>query len=141
MGGAAAVGSEQDPSGKPTLRLQPYVDLEEYPPQSPSSHSHNVPFRLVTIVFRTGGNGSAHFYVALQSSPDQWQVYNSAVVTGPFTLDAVQALHGDHVYGVAYLRSQMPEADDRQSLFAWLQQPENAAAARYASTHSPLLTA
>ena len=131
--GAAAVSSEQGPSCKPTLKLQASVALEEYTTPPQGSYS-SVSYRLVTIIFRTGGLGSAHFFVALQSSPNHWLVYNSAVVTGPFTLDDVQAKYGDYVYGVAYLRSERPEAGDRQSLFAWLQKPENADTARYVQT-------
>ena len=121
----------QQPGRAPklTLKLQESIELDEYPAQVASSRTV-VFYRLVVVVFRSGGFTSGHFYVAVQASPDSWVVFNSEQTSGPYSLEEVQALHGDHVYGTAYLRKVMPEAGDRQSLGPWLQQPQNADAAR-----------
>lgn len=140
MGGDAAIANslglaredvqQAGTASKLTLCLQDSIELDEYPTGDSSSRTV-VQYRLVVVVFRTGGFTDGHYYVALQSSPDLWTVYNSAQKSGPHSLDEVQALHGDHVYGTGYLRKEMPVREDRQSLSQWLQQPQNAEAARY----------
>ena len=115
---------------KLTLKLQESIELDEYPAHAASSRNV-VLYRLVVVVFRTGGFTSGHYYVAVQAAPDSWMVFNSEQTSGPYSLDEVQALHGDYIYGTAYLRNDMPEVEDRQSLAQWLQQPQNADVARY----------
>lgn len=129
------LGKSQEilPQSEPTqlsLKLEATIELEEYPAQEFSSHTM-VEYRLVAIVFRIGGYGSGHFYLAAQSAPGRWLVYNSTDISGPYSLDDVQAQHGQNVYGVGYLCKDMPVMEDRQTLAHWLQQPQNAEAARY----------
>ncbi|KAA6418291.1 MAG: hypothetical protein FRX49_11800, partial [Trebouxia sp. A1-2] len=111
-----------------SLHLQQCVELEEW-----NSHDwsrHMVSFTLKTIVFREGGITSGHFFVALQCAPDRWQIYNSAAMSGPHTLEQIQQRLGGKVYGVAYMRTDMPADDDRQSLAEWLDDPAHADAVR-----------
>ena len=117
-------------ASKPNLRLQDTLELDEYLEHKASSRTVVV-YRLVAVVFRTGGFTSGHYYVAVQASPDSWVVLNSEQTSGPYTLDEVQAIHGKYIYGTAYLRMDMPVAGDRQSLGRWLQQQQNYEAVRY----------
>ena len=117
------------PASKLTLKLQDTMELDEYPERVCSLRSV-VLYRLVVVVFRTGGFANGHFYAAVQASPDRWVVYNSEQVSGPYSLDGLQAVHGEDIYGTAYLRNDMPVAGDRQSLGQWLQQPLNSEAAQ-----------
>lgn len=117
-------------ASKLTLKLQKTIELDEYPAHESSSRTV-VLYHLMVVVFRTGGFTSGHYYVAVQASPDSWVVLNSEQTSGPYSLDEVQALHGHFIYGTAYLRNDMPLVGDRQSLGQWLQQPQNAEAARY----------
>ena len=117
-------------ASKLTLQLQKTLELDEYPAHECTSRTV-ASYRLVVVVFRTGGFTSGHYYSAVQASPDSWVVLNSEQTFGPYSLDEIQALHGDHIYGTAYLRHDMPVVGDRQSLGQWLQQPQNAEAARY----------
>ena len=111
------------------LKLQPQIELEEY--KSKDWSRVMVSFDLKTIVFREGEVTSGHFFTALQSSPGQWMLYNSAQMSGPFTLREIQCRYGGQVYGVAYMRSEMLADDGRQSLAQWLADPTNANAARW----------
>ena len=43
-------------------------------------------------------------------------VYNSEQVSGPYSLDELQAVHGEDIYGTANLHNDMLVAGDRQSL-------------------------
>ena len=97
-----------------TLELQKTVELDEYPAHESSSRTV-VSYRLVAVVFRTGGFTSGHYYSAVQASPDSWVVLNSEQTFGPDSLDEIQAFHGDHIYGTAHLRNDMPVA-----AMAWL---------------------
>ena len=115
---------------KLTLKLQKTVELDEYPAHEASSRIV-ISYRLVMVIFRTGGFTSGHYYSAVQASPDSWVVLNSKQTFGPYSLDEIQAFHGDRIYGTASLRNDMPVVGDRQSLGQWLQQPQNAEAARY----------
>ncbi len=111
-----------------SLQLQQCIELEEY-----SSHgwsSRMVSFTLKTIVFRDGGVSNGHFFVALQCAPNRWVIYNSASMYGPYTLEQIQQRLGGKVYGVAYMRAEMPADDDRQSLAEWLDDPAHADAVR-----------
>ena len=83
------------------------------------------------IVFREGELTSGHFFTALQYSSGQWVLYNSAQMSGPFTLREMQCRCGGQVYGVAYMRTEMPADDGRQSLAQWLADPANVGAARW----------
>jgi len=111
-----------------SLQLQQCIELEEY-----SSHnwsSRLVSFALKTIVFRDGGVTNGHFFVAVQCAPDEWVIYNSASMGGPYTLKEIQQRLGGKVYGVAYMRTEVPADDDRQSLAEWLDDPAHADAVR-----------
>ena len=110
------------------LRLQQRIELEDYSSQDWSSRM--VSFTLKTIVFREGGITSGHFFVALQCVPDRWVVYNSAAMSGPHTLEQIQQRLGGKVFGVVYMRTNMPAEDDRQSLADWLDDPAHADAVR-----------
>ena len=83
-------------ASKPNLRLQDTLELTEYPDHKASSRTV-VLYRLVAVVFRSGGF-SGHYYVAVQASPDSWVVLNSEQTSGPYSLDEVQAVHGKHIY-------------------------------------------
>ena len=118
-----------------SLHLQQCVELEEW-----NSHDwsrHMVSFTLKTIVFREGGITSGHFFVALQCAPDRWQIYNSAAMSGPHTLEQIQQRLGGKVYGVAYMRTDMLADDDRQSLAEWLDDPAHADAVRCTTCPCP----
>ncbi len=117
-----------DINGAVSLQLQQRVELEEYGP--PDYLSRKVSFTLKTIVFREGGLTDGHFYVALQCAPDGWMIFNSASTSGPHTLEQIQQRLGGKVYGVAYMRTEMPAEDDVQSLAEWLDDPAHADAVR-----------
>jgi hypothetical protein len=112
-----------------SLQLQQRVELEEH--ASNDWSSRKVSFALKTIVFREGGITNGHFSVALQCAPDRWVVYNSASKCGPYTLKQIQQRLGGKVYGMAYMRTEMPADDDRQSLAEWLDDPAHDDAVRY----------
>ena len=110
------------------LKLQPQIELEEY--ESNDWSRVMVSFNLKTIMFREGEVTSGHFFTALQSIPGQWMLYNSAQMSGPFTLRELLSKYGGQVYGVAFMRIEMPADDGRQSLAQWLDDPTNVGAAR-----------
>ena len=58
-------------------------------------------------------------------------LYNSTQLFEPFTLQQIQCQYGGKVYGVAYMRTEMPGDDGRQSLAQWLAYPANVDAARW----------
>ena len=128
-----SVGNGQEVNESLGLRLQESIQLEEHSPINASRTE--VAFRLVVIVFREGGFDGGHFFVAVQSSPGRWLVVNSAE-SGPFTLKDLQAEYGRKVYGLSYIRKQLPADDDRQTLTQWLAVPGHADALRYIHTFS-----
>ncbi|KAL0055110.1 hypothetical protein WJX82_007119 [Trebouxia sp. C0006] len=117
-----------DINGAVSLQLQQRVELEEYGP--PDYLSQKVSFTLKTIVFREGGITDGHFFVALQRAPNRWVIYNSSSTSGPYNLEQIQQWFGGKVYGVVYMRTEMPAEDDRQSLGEWLDDPAHADAVR-----------
>jgi len=117
-----------DINGAVSLQLQQRVELEEWSSQDWSRHM--VSFTLKTIVFREGGITDGHFFVALQRAPNRWVIFNSASTSGPHTLEQIQQRFGGKVYGVVYMRTEMPAEDDRQSLGEWLDDPAHADAVR-----------
>ena len=90
------------------MRFDPHMVLQD--------DSGVVQYNLAVIIFRTGGMGNGHFYVAAPTSAGAWMMHNNNNIQGPMPLKQLQQKEGMHAHGMMYVRTKAPATDDWDDL-------------------------